>query len=162
MHLADGLESSHLTVPDDEAQAALEYIRQFVYRVSGRSQLLHGYISEEYLDALVRIREASSNRDFNSAVEAIGVEGETSTKVTNYDDTEFMLLEIEATIEAERSLSEIARDNSSELSDEEKQTLYSLREIVENSTYQESVFYFTPHTVFSGIGRYLEAEELVL
>lgn len=162
MHLADGIHSHRLKIPDTEAKAALMYIRQFVYRVSGRSELLHGYISESYLDALVRIREASSNRDFNSAVEAIGVDGETSTEVTEYTDDDFVLIELESSFEVENQLSSLTREHSSELSDEERTELYSIREIVENVNRVNTVSYYLPRTVFAEIAPLLDEQNLLL
>lgn len=161
-HLAEGIESIQLTVPDDEARTALAYVRQFVYRTSGRSELLHGYIPESYIDALVRVRDASSNRGFNSAVEQLGVAGASSREVTEYDDDSFALLEVEASFESESSLSSIARDNRADLSDGGRDALYSIREIIQNVSHQESVMYYVPVSVFDEVAPLLDAEGVLL
>lgn len=161
-HLAEGIESIHLTVPDDEARAALAYVRQFVYRTSGRSELLHGYITESYLDALVRVRDASSNRGFNSAVEQLGVAGATSREVTEYTDSDFTLLEVVASFESESALSSIAREHRASLSDDGREALHSIREIIQNVSHQESVMYYVSYEVFDEVAPLLDERGVLL
>lgn len=159
-HLAEGLESMHITTPDDESSAALAYITQFVYRTSGQAELLAGYIPENYVDALVRVRDANSNRDFNSAVEAIGVDGGTSQEVTAY--TEGTWIETPASFEAVEDLSQIARNNSTDLSDEGRKQLYSIREVIENVSHQETVQYYIPTELFTEIAPLLDQHNILL
>lgn len=154
--LAEGIESIHLTIPDDEAKMALEYVRQFVYRTSGRSELLHGYITESYLDALVRVRDASSNRDFNSAVEQLGVAGASSREVTEHTDVDYTLLEIEASFTSENVLSSIARENRNSLSNISLNDLRSVREILQNVSHQDSVRYYVSYDVLDELEPLLE------
>lgn len=157
-HLAEGIESMHLTVPDDEAQRALRYIRQFVYRTPSESSLTRGYISEDFVDALVRVREASSNRGFNSAVEQIGAPGETSTEVDEYDELTF--IEVENSFAAEQAVSSIVRDNSSELSDEARENLYSIRELITDN--RGMVLYYLPREIAGEIMPYLDGEGVLM
>lgn len=159
-HLAEGIESFHLTVPDSEAENALAYIRQFVYKTSSNAELLHGYMPEDYVDALVRIREASSNRDFNSAVEALGVEGGTSTDAGS--DGNFTFVEVEASFDAVNTLSSITRERSSELSDAARDELYAIREVVENVSHQDVVTYYLPENVFGEVAPLLDEHDLLL
>jgi hypothetical protein len=159
-HLAEGIESFNLTVPDSEAENALAYIRQFVYKTSGSSELLHGYVTENYVDALVRIRDASSNRDFNSAVEAIGSDGGTSTDVGS--DSDFTLIEVDASFETVNALSAATREQSSELSDVAREELYSIREVVENVSHREVVTYCLPEEAFSEIAPILDENDVFL
>lgn len=161
-HLAESIESIHLTVPDIEARMALEYVRQFVYLTSGRSELLHGYITESYLDALVRVRNASSNRDFNSAVEQLGVAGATSNEVTAYTDADYTLLEVEASFESENIVSSIARENRDSLSDSSRSDLHSIREILQNVTHQDSVQYYTSYDVLDEIESLLDDQDILV
>lgn len=110
IQLADGLSSIHLNIPDDEAQDALDYIKQFIQRGNGDAYLHRGYITEDQLDALVRIRDASTNsRQFARAVEALGVDGDVSQEA-DYD--EFRSVDIKPT-----------RDTINELND----TYYEVR-----------------------------------
>lgn len=157
-HLAEGIDSMHLTVPDDEAQTALSYIRQFVYRTASESSLTRGYISEDFVDALVRVREASSNRGFNSAVEQLGVEGETSTEVDEYDELTF--IEVENSFEAEQAVSSIVREHSNELSDEARKNLYSIRELITDN--RDIVLYYLPNEIAGEIMPYLDEKGVLL
>lgn len=158
--LAESINSHLLTVPEDdnEARTALSYIRQFVYVTASNAELHRGYISEDFLDALVRIREESNNRDFNSAVEALGVEGETSTEVTEYD--ELVSIEVKNTFEAVEDLSSLTREHSNELSDEARKNLYSIRELVEDN--RDIVLYYLPREVLGEIMPYLAERDLLL
>lgn len=94
VRLADGLSNIHLDIPDDEAEEALEYVKQFVHRGDGNARLVLGYLPEKYLQALIRIRDASSNcRYFGRAVEALGSDGDISEEV----DGELVEVELECT-----------------------------------------------------------------
>lgn len=157
-HLAEGLENIHLTVPDDDAQRALVYIRQFVYRTSGNSELTRGYISEAYLDELVRIRDASSNLDFGSAVEALGVEGGVSTDVSDEFD-ELCLVEVENSFDAEQSVASIVKEES-ELSDEARANLYSIRDLITDN--RDTVVYYAPREVVGEIMPLLDSKGVLL
>lgn len=158
-HLAEGIENFHLTVPDDEAQRALAYIRQFVYRTSGSSELHRGYISEKYVDALVRIREESSNRGFSSAVEQLGVEGETSTDVSD-EFEELSLIEVENSFDAEQAVTSIVREHSNELSDEARENLYSIRDLITDN--RDIVVYYAPREVAVELMPYLDEGGVLL
>lgn len=157
-NLAEGVESVHLDVPDDKAQAALSYIRQFVYRTSGTSKLTRGYISEDFIDALVRVREINSNRKFNHAVEQLGADGETSTEVTEYDELTF--IEVENSSNAEKAVTSIVREHSDELSDEARLNLYSIRDLIRNN--RDTVVYYLPKKIAEEIMPHLDEEGILL
>lgn len=92
IRLADGLSSAHLNIPDKEASNALSYVKQFIQRQSGSAYLHRGYVPEDYIDALIRIRDVNSSRQFSRAVEALGTDGGVSQEA-EYD--EFTLVRFE-------------------------------------------------------------------
>lgn len=156
--LAESIESSLITTPDEEAHTALNYIRQFIYLTSSNAELNHGYISEDFLDALVRTRDANNNRNFNSAVEALGVEGETSTEVTDYNELTF--IEVENSFEAEQAISQLTREHSNELSDDARKTLYSIRDLITDN--RDTVLYYLPQELANEIMPHLDQENILL
>lgn len=159
--LAEAVERKHsLTIPDEEAKNALLYVQQFLYKTAGSAELLRGYISEDQLDALVRIRDASSNRHFARAVEALGVEGGTSTDVG--DDDNYSLLEVKTEFDTPRTISKITRENSKMLSDEERDELYAIKDVTENVSRQDVVLYNIPNSAFNTVTQLLDKNNLLL
>lgn len=159
--LAEALDRKHaLTIPDEEAKNALLYVQQFLYLTSGSSELLRGYISEDQLDALVRIRDESSSRDFGSAVEALGVDGGTSQDAGS--DSEYTRIEVDADFKTPRTISKITRNSSSDISDKERTELYAIRDVVENASRQDVIMYNLPNDVFDTVTTLLDEKNLLL
>jgi hypothetical protein len=146
--LAESLTSPHLETETQAQKDALSYISQFVYHISGRTELYHGYITEAQLDALVEIRDNNSNRHFSRAVEALGVEGETST---NRPNAEPLKVEIESRDVVENKLDDFYYDCDKA---ETRKIIRSIQDVYHNS--RGSVEYYAPkeavqQLLFSGI-----------
>lgn len=154
--LAEALDSVHLDIPSEEEKEALDYVKQFLEYHSGGGGVLHrGYIPEKYLDALVEIRDANSNRYFSSAVEQLGVDGETSEEVTQYDN--FKVLEIESSFDTIEELSSVYYQLDS---DEARKNLRTLQDLMRNVRFGNTIRMYLPEESYNQITSNLSANLL--
>lgn len=137
--LAEAFLSRQLEVPDENAKESLEYIQQYVVKTSGRSELIGGYIPDEYVDDLVKIRDASSVRDFGSAVEAIGCEGRTSEKVG--DESDFTKVAIKSTRD---NIRDIYDQYSSDKSKDVRRDIGNITDLLNDNLHKDEIFYYMP------------------
>jgi hypothetical protein len=134
VRLADGLSNIHLDIPDDEAEEAVEYVKQFVHRGDRNTRLVLGYLPENYLQALIRIRDASSNcRYFSRAVEALGVDGDISEEVAG----ELVEVELECHQDNIHKLDELYFEANS---DEIREVVRSLQSLIRINKNRINVF----------------------
>lgn len=93
--LADSLHNTHLTIPDQAARDTLDYIKQFLQRSTNYSILYRGYLTEEQLNNLLKIKAENDNKQFNETVYHFDSKEETSENVTEFDNFDLFKLEID-------------------------------------------------------------------
>lgn len=144
--LADALSSIHLEIPNQDAQEALDYVKQYVQRSSGNARLHRGYIPEGYINSLITIRDASGKRDFSSAVEQLGVDGATSEEVTQYSN--FELLEIESDRDLLQELNDVYYQV---VSDEARTNVRTLQDLIRNVSSGNKIRMYLPQESYDQI-----------
>lgn len=154
---AGSISSFTLEVPSEKGEEAVEYIEQFIERNRGGVYLHRGYLPEEYIDALVEIREANpdSKRDFSSLVEQLATDGETSEEVTEYDD--FKVLEIESSYETNQKLNDVYNELES---DEARETVRTLQDLMHNVLEGNTIRMYIPEESYNQITSHLSANLL--
>lgn len=144
--LADAFSSIYLEVPNQEAQEALDYIKQFIQRSTGNSRLHRGYLPEEYIDLLLIIRDTNGNRDFADAIENIGAGRDTSEEVTEFDN--FEVLEVNSDGDLLEELDKVYYQVNST---EARKNVRTLQDLIRNTRDGNHIQMYLPQESYTDI-----------
>lgn len=144
--LADALSSIHLEIPNQDAQEALDYVKQYIQRSTGNCRLHRGYIPEGYINALVTIRDASGKPDFSSAVEQLGVDGATSEDVTDFNT--FEVLEVTSDRDLVQDLNDVYYQVDS---NEARKNVRTLQDLIHNTQSGNKIQMYIPQKSYDQI-----------
>jgi hypothetical protein len=131
------VESHSLIFPSAVSREALEYVEQFIRYNPPMTELLRGYISSEYIDALVELQESNSSQGLNRAIKQISIDGSTSESVSGT----FYKVDIQATKDNIEKLNELyyKADES-----ETKTNIRTIQELIRINGRRDSINVYLP------------------
>lgn len=136
--------------PSSAAEDAAAYMGQFILVSGNTAELLYGYISDDFADGLVELREANSSRDLSAAVSQICVDGSTSQEI-DADESQFEMFEFSTSFDTVEKLS----DMYSEVSHSETRKLIRVMQSIGRETHSESATILVPESTSSILSNYL-------